>query len=123
MSKHTPGPWVLNALDDALKYYLPRWPILFVYATVNAFVGTAPSTVCTIENYEEVDCEIDRVADARLIAAAPDMLAALQRLTLAAQHRENVMGEPISLLNAKAELATAAKQADEVIANAVGSET
>lgn len=66
-TKHTPGPWEVRHVDT-------KW------VTV-ARVGYAP-TVCHLGDAEEVD------ANALLIAAAPDLLAALvaiEALTYEAQ--------------------------------------
>jgi hypothetical protein len=80
MRKHTQGPWVVDIIEDVEKFNLPRGPIHQVLASVPAFGGSKkyPSTVCTIEEYQEVDMPIDRLADATLITAAPDLLKTLQ---------------------------------------------
>lgn len=54
----------------------------------------------------------------RLHAQRDAMLAAIQRLSFAAMSRDNTMGDPSSLLAAKAELQAANKQAIAVIAMA-----
>lgn len=62
MSKHTPGPWLIRAPDNG------------IYDTdddIANVVARGPYGLITIA--EEVD-----VADARLIAAAPDLLEAAQ---------------------------------------------
>ena len=70
--KFTQGPWRVESLTGD---HLPRGPIHQVLAEVNGY----PSTVCTVEEYAEVpDFEADRLADARLLAAAPAMLQALR---------------------------------------------
>ena len=61
MSKHTPGPWVVR--DGGTGY-------------INQ-IGIDPSIGCAYGAGEEVD------ANARLIAAAPEMLNALRRAALA----------------------------------------
>jgi len=61
VSKHTPGPWHLHIGDD--------------YAEVSVQCGDA--TIEIFNAYRDEEC-VD--ADARLIAAAPDMLAALRAL-------------------------------------------
>lgn len=55
---------------------------------------------------------------ATLFAAAPEILAALNRITFAAMSRENIMGDPCSLINAKAKLQDAIRLANEAIAKA-----
>lgn len=70
---HTPGPWLVESLFPP-KYIKTTHVVL-------AKVGIYPSTVCTVEEYNEIpNFEPDRLADARLIAAAPDMLQVLQEL-------------------------------------------
>ena len=70
------------------------------------------------------DFEADPIATvydanhAHLVAAVPEMLAALKRLETAAQNRDNVMGDLCRLLDAKAELLAAAAAARDIIAKA-----
>ena len=62
MSKHTPGPWIFEERKTA-------------------FDILAPESVYYVAEYLGVDCGvIDNMADARLIAAAPDLLEALENL-------------------------------------------
>jgi transposase len=63
-----------------------------------------------------------QLADMHLRAAGPDMLAALERLSAAAFSRDITMGDPISLINVKAELAEANRQAKEAINKAGGAQ-
>lgn len=56
----------------------------------------------------------------RLNEYAPSLLSALELLALAAEQREYTMGDPCRLLECKADLAEAAKQARAVIAKATG---
>jgi hypothetical protein len=117
-AKHTPGPWRIETLDGK-GFHLPNGTIHQILATVNGY----PSTVSTIEEYCEVPhFEADRLADARLIAAAPNLLKALQDLADAAQARENPMGDPCALLAAQANLRDATRRARAAIAKATGSE-
>lgn len=75
--KHTTGTWYVESITDTEKFHLPRGPIHQVLTIVNGY----PSTVCTIEEYNEVpNFTVDRKRDARLISAAPDLLAALRAL-------------------------------------------
>ena len=70
MSKHTPGPWV-------------------VYEFVDGYDIRAPEAECyvvTASDPEAVWGAIGREADAHLIAAAPELLEALE-LALAAHNR------------------------------------
>ncbi len=73
MSAHTPGPWEVMTIDDEIRYNLPRGTIYCVMAKI----GKYPATICSVEEYNEVNEAIDRSADARLIAASPDLYAAL----------------------------------------------
>lgn len=106
-AKHTPGPW----------------------HAVGAWVETEDDSVAdicscdpdTIGQGGRSDAEI--CANARLIAAAPDLLAALSRLEFAAQCRENTLGDQLRLVSVKAELVAAAEQARAVIAKATNTRT
>lgn len=55
-----------------------------------------------------------------LRAERDDLLAALRRLSFAALCRDTTMGDPIRLLEVKAELLAASKNADAVIARVAG---
>ena len=60
MSKHTPGPWIFEE-------------------RVAGFDILAPESVYYVAEYLGVDCGvIDNIADAYLIAAAPELLEALE---------------------------------------------
>lgn len=61
-----------------------------------------------------------RKADKLLIAAAPDLLAALERLSFAALCRDSTTGDQCRLIEVKAELAAANEQACAAIAKAKG---
>ena len=71
MSKFTPGPWFVGELrtdDNGITQSL----------TVGPFAAA--------EHFEDTICEVwegehDAIANARLISAAPDLLAALDNLT------------------------------------------
>ena len=62
--------------------------------------------------------EYEQAADGRLIAAAPDLLAALRRLHLAAIAREATSGDPAGLIAAREELLAATREASAAIARA-----
>lgn len=73
MSKHTPGPWRLEeVVDRSIKHLCP-------VADVDGF---SLLTVVHTEGYDGDECvpfgAVYRDADARLIAAAPDLLEALK---------------------------------------------
>lgn len=59
---HTPGPWATNPIN----------------AVVDAFVDGKPLPVCKMLWPTEERSEEDTQANARLIAAAPDLLEALR---------------------------------------------
>ncbi len=62
MSKHTPGPWIFEE-------------------RVAGFDILAPESVYYVAEYLGVDCGvIDNIADACLIAAAPELLEALEEI-------------------------------------------
>lgn len=68
MSNHTPGPWIISDDDIVGQRYIARladWHI----------VGAG-------SQYKDIDDMLtsERNANARLIAAAPDMLAALEEV-------------------------------------------
>ncbi len=72
MSKHTPGPWMANEwrASENGEEVARGWEIV-----KDGYL--LPMADCDSENYEE------STANARLIAAAPDLLEALQRISLA----------------------------------------
>jgi hypothetical protein len=86
MTKHTPGPWyahnILIGNNGKGPYSYP--------------LGTSPNTAA---------------ANARLIAAAPDMLVTLQSFVVIAQHRWRSLPadtpEKVALNNARATIAKA----------------
>lgn len=110
--KHTPGPWNRIIADG----YTVRHPQIYS--------DTGPVANATWLGDGRLD-ELN--ANARLIAAAPDLLKqrdelleALTRLEFAAQCRDNTSGDPCRLMVVKAELAEAAAQARAAIAKAGG---
>lgn len=52
-----------------------------------------------------------------------ELLAALERMALAAECRDNTAGDPIRLIEVKAELAAAARHARAAIARATGAQS
>lgn len=110
---HTPGPWRVVTRNSGRVFneisVRPKQSIGFGLSTT--------SPVCRVVWYGDVG-----IANARLIAAAPDMLKSLQDLADAAQARENPMGDPCALLAAQANLRDATKRARSTIAKATGSE-
>ncbi|PJL51459.1 hypothetical protein B9Y74_05540 [Stenotrophomonas maltophilia] len=78
MSKHTPGPWGIERTDDTnwIGFMRPHDP-----KKVELIVCTTSRELLTDEALARND------ANARLIAAAPDLLAALQVAELALRER------------------------------------
>jgi len=99
MSKHTPGPWIAAAYGDYGDYDGKCRVILGEGGDIRTAV------VLGFNNPENA-------ANARLIAAAPDLLEALS--SLASQHSE-------SDLRADPDLHAAVKRARAAIAKATGS--
>jgi hypothetical protein len=75
-ASHTPGPWEINEGDG------------MAIAKVSLFAITAP---CTAEVGSGLSKE-ENLANARLIAAAPDLLVACQRLISFCSHRDGTLG-------------------------------
>lgn len=100
MIKHTPGPWVIS---DARSTKVDL---------INTRKGDAVGEVVFVD--------VRNPADALLVAAAPELLAALRRLSFAAMARDNTMGDQCALFAAQAELRDANKQAMQEIAKATG---
>jgi hypothetical protein len=62
MSRHTPGPWVVESLVDGYDIHAPQ----------------AGCFIATTSDPEMVWGAVTRKDDARLIAAAPELLEALE---------------------------------------------
>ena len=94
MSKHTPGPWTADRTHDDV-------------VMVDAGSGSA---ICDVYG----DYSGEREANAALIAAAPEMLAALRRLLKACGHM------PIEATPKSAEMMMAGLDAVRAIKKATG---
>ena len=71
-SKHTPGPWTVKSVFPDRSRGQTFGPRTWISAKVN-------NLDCRLADIPDVESPTsDLLADARLIAAAPDMLAALQ---------------------------------------------
>lgn len=80
MSKHTPGPWFVHDRSEGNKAY-------------HTITATEDQNGWTGDRYMSVSGCID-IHDARLIAAAPDMLEALRKSLSALERYEcEVAGE------------------------------
>ncbi len=70
MSKHTPGPWVAKGAEvwgtNAMRF--------------NLTTGGTPM-IASVCKHEDADRPFPYEANARLIAAAPDLLEALKRIS------------------------------------------
>jgi hypothetical protein len=69
MSNHTPGPWVFNDEGEGIFIHAPQSRKYVCDVTVTNPVYAHP---------ESAICNAEALTNARLIAAAPDMLAALK---------------------------------------------
>lgn len=89
-SKHTPGPWELDT-DEA-------WPDVKVYADNLQFrVAIITDYADGVDKEQDKQMRAEQAANARLIAAAPELLAALEELverleTLEHDHRVKHIG-------------------------------
>jgi hypothetical protein len=90
MIKHTPGPW----MDDQADHDAP-------YQDIRIKGGSPRRTVCIvwIDDAPVHDFNAEQDANARLIAAAPDMLQALQAV-LAFIEGEPDAVEPFDMVRA-----------------------
>jgi hypothetical protein len=103
ITKHTPGPWKVIETN-----YLPH------NGDHVADMSNGLMVVPCLSGLGEP------LADARLIAAAPDLLEALTRLSFAAMARDNVMGDQCALFAAQAAVRDANNVARAAIAKATG---
>jgi len=83
MRKHTPGPWKLEPYDSCLAGEDFQWGGIWAGPVMLDGInyGQPPHTPIKPETLERME------ADARLIAAAPDLLEALQEATSALEWR------------------------------------
>ena len=74
MSKHTPGPWRLIKSGSSINIY--------------SDTDTNTARICT-EAYNAPESKEEQIANARLVAAAPEMFAVLHRLIFVFDKRKN----------------------------------
>ena len=96
MSKHTQGPWAVRGIPTGQRYIGPSQD------------GGAPSVALVLSRVNVPDERL--AADARLIAAAPELLEALQRLSAQCE-RMRMLGQSQS---------NAERNAAAVLAKATG---
>lgn len=80
MSKHTIGPWEVTKYPEQL---------LVTSSPRGAYVAVCDGISATIDNAEEL------LANANLIAAAPDMLAALKEIEEHHVSKNDKVGRPL----------------------------
>lgn len=71
---HTPGPWV-NCYEQGRWKKYPKLEVRTEWGLIGGSVGYAP--IARVIGDKRVANHAQRLADLRLIAAAPDLLAAL----------------------------------------------
>lgn len=124
-TKFTPGPWKLSADSLFQEFVIVGASTLPVCSLLTAKSAKSASwsnkKVSPRELWGSVADDREQ-ANASLISSAPDILAALERLSFAAECRDNTMGDPCRLIEVKAELAAANRQAIAAITKAKCSE-
>jgi len=103
-SKHTPGPWTSDEIDGQFRIYGGIFP------------GAKRATVDVADVWGIEKAEDQQIANAALICAAPDLLAALKRLSFAAQISGGTAGRDEALV-------AAIDQAAAAISRATGADT
>lgn len=84
MSKHTPGPWRVDTTKA-----LGAYGVWTAYPTHPGHDGAGyESQICSMMPFERMGDREKRDADAALIAAAPDLLAALKAVLDWQNHTE-----------------------------------
>lgn len=74
MSEHTPGPWYVNDNPDSMM-----WDISITECVPEDWDNTFRGFIAHLSQTNQINTN-EQQANARLIAAAPDMLEALQRI-------------------------------------------
>lgn len=97
---HTPGPWSTGCCLTTVEVRPAGWKVPMVIADCHVSRGYPPKS------------SAERVANARLIAAAPELLPALQSLLIVADHPDNPMraGANASIIEQAREAIAKAKE-------------
>jgi len=98
-----------------------QWEVRLPFSTAgrySAYIASGDRIIADIRGGVTISDLQDSHRIARLIAAAPELLAALCRLSAAALARDSTMGDQCRLLQVRAELAEANKHAMAAIAKA-----
>ena len=114
METYTPGPWTVEKRVSCWAICDSKGQDVTYQDDKPRFYQGEPCGSTTSQGRTAAEL----AANARLIAAAPDLLDALRELAFAARARENRAGDPCGYLEAKAELAKAERIARAAIAKA-----
>ena len=115
-SKHTPGPWYYFTGEDIPDYWIPGHVSAECWVIVTG--GMPPEEVDFVCGEDHgTDPQRPLLADARLIAAAPDLLAVCKRLADFAGWRPGLTGTVDSLT-----FAAIASDSRDAITKATGAE-
>jgi len=99
-TKHTPGPWTIGRIGDGTEHTAP-------------IEGAGKVTVGYVELHSFEDDETttpEQAANAALIAAAPDLLAALAKIIDRVDYDSTVSGTSLCIEEARAVIAKATAQ-------------
>ena len=123
-TEHTQEPWSYGEDNDGwyvekdglqIAHGLTEEDARRIVACVNACAGI-PTDVLEDESILKADADL-RIQREELEKQRDELLAALERLSFAAMCRDSTMGDPCRLIEVRAELAAANKQACVTIAS------